>query len=191
MTPWLVCRLTVGGTSSGVEDLDPWQLTVLLDRLEERMVEVEALEEEARRSVFDLLDGINALHRFALPAGVHTDDLERLRSSDAVVEWSLSAYAVGADERTVGEQALELVRSLVRSHGASVELRQVGNGVVLRLGGACSGCTATSVTLGQGIEEGLPEHLPGFVSVEVEDDDRVVVPRTPPVETVVQLRAKA
>jgi Fe-S cluster biogenesis protein NfuA len=43
--------------------------------------------------------------------------------------------------------------------------------VSLRMGGSCSGCTSSADTLRDGIEEALRENFPGFVGVDVEQDD--------------------
>jgi Fe-S cluster biogenesis protein NfuA len=45
------------------------------------------------------------------------------------------------------------------------------------MSGACSGCSASAITLREGIEEALRERLPGFARIEVEEDP---APRHPP-----------
>lgn len=158
---------------SGLDDL--------LDRLEHLLAAVEELDEPARQTVFDLLDGIDTIHRLALhrlASTVGTDEVRRLRSDEPAVAWLFDAYGIGVDEVTAAEQALETIRPYVHSHGGRVELVDASEGVVrVRMSGSCSGCSASAVTLEHGIEEALREHLPGFVRVESEPD---TAPRHPP-----------
>lgn len=72
-------------------------LDALLDRLEQLLLDVEALDEPVRQQVFELLDGIDALHRIALAnlaTELGADALERLRASDPTVEWLFDAYDI-------------------------------------------------------------------------------------------------
>lgn len=76
-------------------------LDELLDRLEQLLLDAEALDEPVRGHVFELLDGIDALHRIALgnlAAAIGADELERLRASDAAVEWLFDAYDIRPPE---------------------------------------------------------------------------------------------
>ena len=161
----------------------------LLDELERLLGEVEALDEPVRSRVFSLLDGIDALHRHALArlaASVGPDGLERARAGDPAVAWLLEAYAVGVDERAAAEAALDGVRPYLHSHGGDVTVLDAAGGVVrVKLSGACSGCTASTITLRRGVEEALRERFAGFVAMEVEEDD--ALPHEPPGPTLVQL----
>lgn len=165
-------------------------LDTLLDRLEELLAVVDDLDEQAKEPVFELLDGIDELHRAAvhrMAAGLDDAEVERLRKADPLVEWLWEAYGVGQDERTVAEAALDTVRPYVHSHGGSVELLDARDGVVrVRMAGSCSGCSASAVTLTHGVEEALRRDLPGFVAVEVEEDE-TAEPHAPPGETLLQI----
>jgi Fe-S cluster biogenesis protein NfuA len=149
-------------------------LASLLDRLEELLAQVEGLDEQVRAPVFELLDGIDALHRLALGrlgAVLGHDELARLRSADPAVGWLLDAYGAGVDERAVADAALDAIRPYIEGHGGHVELLDSVGGVVrLRLSGACSGCTASALTLREGVHEALREGFPGFLRMEVEED---------------------
>jgi Fe-S cluster biogenesis protein NfuA len=163
----------------------------MLDQLEERLGDVERFDADSRRVVFELLDGIDAVHRLALhrlAAAVEDGSvLARARTADPAVEWLLGAYGVGVDERGEAEAALATVRPYVESHGGRLELLEVCEGVVrIRMAGSCPGCAASAVTLSEGVEEALRERLPSLVRVEVEEDD-AAVPHAPPGETLVQL----
>ncbi|CAN5689099.1 hypothetical protein BH24ACT26_BH24ACT26_02550 [soil metagenome] len=170
--------------SRSVDDLES-----LLTRLEEVLADIETLDEPVRKRVFELLDGIDALHRVALSRladALDGETLERLRS-DGAVEWLLDAYGAGVDEPAVAEAALESIRPYIHSHGGNVEVLDARAGIVkLRLSGACSGCTASSITLREGIEEALRDNFPAFVAIEVAEDDSP--PHPPPGPTLLQIQ---
>ena len=160
----------------------------LLQRLEELLDEVERLDEPVRARVLELLDGIDAIHRLALaPLASALGDatLARLRG-DPAIAWLLDAYGVGVDERAAAEAALRSIRPYIDSHGGEVEVLEARGGIVrLRMAGACSGCTASAITLQSGIETALRENFPGFVATEVERDD--ASPHPPPGPTLLQI----
>lgn len=164
-------------------------LDELLDELERLLREVDALEPPVRDRVFSLLDGIDALHRLALgrlAASIGPEQVERARADDPAIAWLLEAYAVGVDERAAAEAALDGVRPYLHSHGGDVAVLAAQGGVVrVRLSGACSGCTASTITLRRGVEEALRERFPGFTAIEVEEDDAPSHP--PPGPTLLQL----
>jgi Fe-S cluster biogenesis protein NfuA len=61
------------------------------------------------------------------------------------------------------------VRPYLRSHGGSVELLGVDDGVVrLRLEGNCHHCPSSAVTMKQTIEEAILGKAPEVAAVEVE-----------------------
>lgn len=161
----------------------------LLDEMESVLNEVESLDDPVRERVFALLDGIDALHRHALERlGAQLDEREltRLRMADPAVAWLLEAYGVGVDEHAAAEAALDAVRPYLHSHGGDVSVLEARSGVVrVRLSGACSGCTASTITLRRGVEEALRDHFPGFVAMEVEEDD--ALPHPPPGPTLLQI----
>ncbi|WP_219415764.1 NifU family protein [Pseudonocardia nigra] len=157
-------------------------LAALLDRLEELLGHLQGMDEDVRAPVFELLDGIDAVHRLALDrlaAALGPDELERLRVADPAIAWLLDAYSAGVDERQAADRALDAVRPYVEGHGGTVELMDVSGGVVrLRLAGACAGCTASAQTLQRGVHEALQDGFPGFLRMEVEED--VTAPAHPP-----------
>ncbi len=163
----------------------------LLEHMEAVLGAVEDLDEHPRQLVFELLDGIDALHRMALGRlgdAVGADWLAELRS-DQSIAWMLDAYAVGVDELAAANLALEEIRPYLHSHGGEVEILEAGGGVVkVRLTGACSGCTASAVTLQEGIEGALQDHFPGFLALEVAEDPGSAHP--PPGPTLVEIRRR-
>ncbi len=72
-----------------------------------------------------------------------------------------SPAAVGAMREHV-EQILDLIRPAIQQDDGDVELVEVtADGVVrVRFLGACIGCPSSTVTLQQGIERTLKEHIP-------------------------------
>lgn len=146
----------------------------LLDRLEELLADVEGFDEEVRERVFELLDGVDAVHRLAITrlADALGSSLSRLREDDPAVDWLFEAYGVGVDDLEAAAGALDAVRPYLHEHGGEVEVLTVEHGVVtVRLLGACSGCTSASQTLRHGVEEALREGLAGFVSMVVAPDE--------------------
>jgi len=67
------------------------------------------------------------------------------------------------------ERTLDLLRPYIASHRGQVEVvdfdEEEGR-LLLRLGGTCQGCSASSVTLKQGIELRLRELVPEVKTVE-------------------------
>ena len=67
------------------------------------------------------------------------------------------------------EQTLDTLRPYIASHRGQVEVVDFdeGNGTLLvRLGGTCHGCAASSITLKQGIESRLRQMVPEVKHVE-------------------------
>lgn len=160
----------------------------VLSRLEDLLHEVEQLDEPVRERVFELLDGIDLLHRTALGRMAEHLAPETLRAlrEDPAISWMLDAYGVGVDELAAAEAALHEIRPYIASHGGSVEILGASGGIVkVKLAGACSGCTASAVTLTEGIEAALRDNFPAFVAMEVEDDDAPAHP--PPGPTLLQI----
>ena len=67
------------------------------------------------------------------------------------------------------EQTLDTLRPYIASHRGHVEVvdfdEEAGR-LLLRLGGTCHGCAASSITLKQGIETRLRQAVPEVKSVE-------------------------
>jgi len=161
----------------------------LLDRLEQLLAEMEALDPAIRDRVFELLDGVDSVHRLAVTrlADHLGGELPGLRRADEAVDWLFEAYGVGVTDAAAASAALDQIRPYVHSHGGEVEVLGVRHGVVrVRLSGACSGCTAAAQTLRHGVEEALRENLPGFVAMEVAPDDGAPA-HPPPTQVLLQI----
>lgn len=73
------------------------------------------------------------------------------------------------DMETRIAQALVEVRPYLQSHGGNVELMRVEDGIAyLRLEGSCHGCTASTITLKQTIEEAIYRAAPDLEGLQVE-----------------------
>ncbi len=88
-----------------------------------------------------------------------------LASSAPAVTPKREAVAGAADDDALYEQVAKLfetqVNPAVARHGGQVELIDVQDAVVmLRMGGGCQGCGMADVTLRQGIEGMLRQHVP-------------------------------
>lgn len=171
-----------GATEATLAELGP-----LLDRLEELLGEVEGLDETVRDTVFELLDGVDALHRLAITRLADVvGDVEPLRTADPAVAWLLEAYGIGVSDADAAAAALDAVRPYLHEHGGDVLVLGVVDGVVrVQLTGSCSGCTSAAVTLRNGVEEALREGLPGFVTMDVAPDGGA--PAHPPPQVLLQI----
>lgn len=161
----------------------------LLDRLEALLADVEGLDDVVRDRVFELLDGVDAVHRLAVQrlGDVLGDELPSVRRQDVAVDWLFEAYGIGVDDVQAASDALEAVRPYLHEHGGEVEVLAVSSGVVrVRLLGTCSGCTSAAQTLQHGVEEALRENLPGFVAMDVAPDDGAAA-HPPPTQVLLQI----
>ena len=74
-----------------------------------------------------------------------------------------------SETTTVEEQvrrALELIRPAIQMDGGDIRLQAVeGNRVTVQLFGTCETCPISPVTLKQGVERILKEHVPGITEV--------------------------
>jgi len=76
-------------------------------------------------------------------------------------------HPVDIDRRI--EHALIAVRPYLKSHGGSVELLKVEEGIAyLRLQGSCHSCPSSTVTLKQAIEEAIYSAAPDLDGLQVE-----------------------
>ncbi len=172
---------------TGAQESELATLGPLLDRLEELLGEVEGLDEPVRDTVFELLDGIDALHRLAITRLTAEVDLEPLRRADPAVAWLLEAYGVGVSDPQAASAALDPVRPYLHEHGGDVQVLGVEDGVVrVQLTGACSGCTSAAVTLRGSVEEALREGLPGFLAMDVAPDSGAPA-HPPPTRVLLQI----
>ena len=112
----------------------------------DRLMEIVASQGEPGYSIFDRFSGDELVSNLLLLYGLHPMALE-----------------------TRVLQALEKVKPHLDSHGGSVELLEINEGVVrLRLQGSCKSCPSSADTLKLAIETAILEAAPDVVSVEAE-----------------------
>jgi Fe-S cluster biogenesis protein NfuA len=164
----------------------------LLSHLEQSLNDIETLDESTRGRVLELLDGVDAVHRMALAQlgeQLGAEEVERLRAAHPAIAWLMDAYGIGVDQHTAAEEALEEIRPYIHSHGGQVHVLSARDGVVqVQLSGSCSGCTASAVTLQEGVERALREHVPGFMTLEVAEDADDATPHPPPGATLLEIQ---
>ena len=136
------------------------------------------------RKVEEMLDWVDAFHREGLGRLV-----EMIRSwrgeiflesvaRDEVTGTFLATYDLGelpaADTGAADAvaDALEEIRPYVESHGGTISVDSILDGVVkVRMLGSCDGCPSSAATLTVGVEQALREHWPNFRRLEVIDPD--------------------
>ncbi len=148
----------------------------LANRVDEAVAAVAGLDEPARAAAQELQAAVEAVHRAGLVTivrAMRADDAARAvlfeLVDDPVVHLLLSLHGiVRPDPLTHANQVLETVRPQLHSHGGDVSLVRVADGTAfVRLEGACNGCSMSSVTLRNLVEEALVEGVPAITAVEV------------------------
>ena len=151
----------------------------LAGAVDDALVAVEGLDDDARRAARELQEAIEAFHKPALVKMVQTlrDDPRGKELLFELVDdpHVRSVFAlhgiIRADPMTRARQALASVRPYLQSHGGDVELVRIEDGAAfVRLQGSCNGCSMSAVTLRDGVEEALVG-LAEVDRVEVLDDE--------------------
>lgn len=148
----------------------------LAKRVDDAVAALGGLDPSAREVAEELKSAIEEIHRAGLVTIVR-----RLRSDDAArdvlfelvddptVHLLLSLHGiVRPDPVTHANQVLASVRPQLNSHGGDVTLVRVDDATAfVRLEGACNGCSMSSVTLRNLVEEALVQGVPAISAVEV------------------------
>ena len=142
---------------------------------------------QVRDQTEEMLDWIDAFHREGLGrlvelirgwrGEIFLDSVAR----DDIAGPFLATYDLGvspgidtAAEDAVAE-ALEEIRPFVESHGGTIVVDSVVDGVVkVQMLGSCDGCPSSTATLTGGVERSLREHWPNFRRLEVVDPNAEV-----------------
>jgi Fe-S cluster biogenesis protein NfuA/nitrite reductase/ring-hydroxylating ferredoxin subunit len=144
--------------------------------VDESVTAARALEGHAHSVAKNLKEAIEAAHRAALVTIVR-----RLRADEAcrtalyelvddpLVHMLLSVHGIlRPDPLTETGAVLDTVRPMLQSHGGDVELVRIEDGTAyVRLSGACNGCSMSSVTMRNTIEQALIQGVAFISSVEV------------------------
>lgn len=137
-----------------------------------------------REQIGELLDWVDVFHREGL--GRLVEMIRAWRGEifleavarDEIAGPFLGTYDLGEgiDEREQLEAeeaviaALEELRPFVESHGGTIALDSIRDGVVtVQMLGSCDGCPSSSATLTGGVEEALRRLWPNFRRLEVVD----------------------
>jgi len=151
-------------------------LQQLAERVDRSIAEVRTLDDASQVKAMAMKSAIEEFHKLGL-----TKIVQRLKNDARGKELLLelaedpTVYAlfsmhnlVRADLRTRVARVIEMVRPYMQSHGGDVELVEVAQDTVfLRLTGSCNGCSMSAVTLRNGVEEALQQHVPEIQKIEV------------------------
>lgn len=171
--------VTVSGVSrprSAAEQPPEPGFEELARRVDDATAALQSLDPGARAVAEELKDAIEAIHRAGLVTIVR-----RMRADaaalpvlfdlvdDPVVHLLLSLHEiVRPDPMTQATKALNAVRPQLQGHGGDVTLVRIEDGTAfVRLQGACNGCSMSSVTLRNLVEQALAENVPSITAVEV------------------------
>ncbi|MGI9033126.1 MAG: NifU family protein [Acidimicrobiales bacterium] len=146
-------------------------------------------DRQVRDETEEMLDWIDAFHREGLGRLVELcrnwrgEIFLESAARDEVAGTLLSTYDLGvapavdtAAEDAVAE-ALEEIRPFVESHGGTIVVDSVVDGVVkVQMLGSCDGCPSSTATLTGGVERSLREHWPNFRRLEVVDPKAEAAP---------------
>ncbi|RUP04974.1 MAG: hypothetical protein EKK34_11530 [Mycobacterium sp.] len=151
-------------------------LEELAKRVDDAVAALADLEPKARAVAEELKAALEAVHRAGLVTIVRRmRDDEAARAvlfelvDDPVVHLLLSLHEIiRPDPVTHANRVLVAVRPQLQSHGGDVTLVRVEDGTAyVRLEGACNGCSMSSVTLRNLVQEALVEGVPSITAVEV------------------------
>ncbi|PJE06088.1 MAG: hypothetical protein CK429_28410 [Mycobacterium sp.] len=151
-------------------------LEELAKRVDDAVAAMADLDPKARAVAEELKSALEAVHRAGLVTIVRRmreDDGARAvlfeLVDDPVVHLLLSLHEIiRPDPVTHANRVLVTVRPQLQSHGGDVTLVRVEDGIAyVRLEGACNGCSMSSVTLRNLVQEALVEGVPSITAVEV------------------------
>lgn len=151
-------------------------IDALAARVDAAVAAVAGLDPAARAVADEVRAAVEAVHRVGLVTIVRRmrgDDAARAvlfdLVDDPVVHLLLSLHGiVRPDPVTQAERALAGVRPQLQSHGGDVELARIEDGTAyVRLSGACNGCSMSSVTLRNLVEDALVTGVSVVTAVEV------------------------
>lgn len=175
---------------TSVPSLPVEQLEYLATRVDRAIAEVQGLEPEQRNKALAIKSAIEEFHKVGL-----TNIVKKLKQDprgkellfelvdDPTVFALFSMHGlVRADMKTQVLRVLDMVRPYMQSHGGDVTLVDVQDRVVyVRLQGNCQGCSMSSITLRNTVEESLKQQIPEVERVEVVPND-VEAPSVPVVQ---------
>lgn len=171
--------MTTDAARSSVTASDA-DLAELARAVESALTDVRGMPIDHRKRALALKEAVEAFHKAGLVQIVRAmkahpvarDVLMELVDDPAVYALLSMHGIIKADVRTRVAQVIERLRAYTQSHGGDVELVDLRDDTVLvRLSGACNGCSMSAVTLRTGVEDALREHVPEITKVEVVPND--------------------
>ena len=166
---------TLAAPNSTVDDF-----AVLAERADVALNSVEKLDPGPRREALALKGAIEEFHKHGLvkivrhlkqdPRGL---ELLRELAVDPAVYALFSMHGILRDGVTARvSRAVEDSRAYMQSHGGDVEFVRVEDGIAfIKLHGSCNGCSMSSVTLRNTVEQAVREAVPEITAVEVVPND--------------------
>lgn len=162
-------------TDRGAEE--PITLDETIARIETLIDAVESYSDPSiKRTVFELLDWLDALHRDGLSrlaGGLASVGYFDKAMDDPLVAKLFAVYGLleVEDPQRLVVEALEEIRPYIHSHGGEIDVTGIEGGVVkVRMLGSCEGCPSSVVTLTQSFEKAVRSKWPALVRIEVEED---------------------
>jgi Fe-S cluster biogenesis protein NfuA len=164
-----------------MSELDQLAYTDIMPRVGELADELlNHPDRNVREQIEELLDWVDAFHRDGLGRLVEMIRAWRGEvfldsvSQDEIAGPFLETYDLGEgpDRDLEAEEAvtaaLEEMRPFVESHGGTIVVDSILDGVVtVQMLGSCDGCPSSAATLTGGVEEALRRHWPNFRRLEV------------------------
>lgn len=151
----------------------------LVARVQELTAQLDALADpSARKTAQEFMRAIMELYGFGLAKVVQvlsdSGDAGAPMRQELIEDGIFASlllihdlYPVPLEDRI--QEGLDTVRPYLASHGGSVEVVRIQQGVVyLRLEGSCKGCPASAATLELAIKKALNEAAPDLVGLQVE-----------------------
>jgi nitrite reductase/ring-hydroxylating ferredoxin subunit/Fe-S cluster biogenesis protein NfuA len=161
---------------STADDTSGPEFEDLAKRVDDAVAALDGLDPAARKVAEELQNAVEAVHRAGLVTIVRRmREHEGARpvlfelANDPAVHLLLTLHGIiRPDPQTHANQVLDQVRPQLHSHGGDVSLVRVEDGTAfVRLEGACNGCSMSSVTLRNLVEEALVQGVPAISAVEV------------------------
>ncbi|PTQ55715.1 MAG: Nitrogen-fixing NifU, C-terminal:Rieske [2Fe-2S] region [Candidatus Carbobacillus altaicus] len=152
----------------------------LAREVDEAIQALSDMPEEHKEKAFRVKKALEAYHAHALRRlvrHVRQDEQGKALLYDALDIPAVYALFLmhGIIKQTVQVRvalALEEIRPYLHGHGGDVEIVEVAEPVVyVRLHGACSGCSLSSVTLKNAVEEAIRSRVPEITHVLMAKDD--------------------
>ncbi len=146
-------------------------------KIDELLEKIKEFPEEQREMVKQLIDNLHEFHKVALVKLVKMlkndpnakNILIQSLQEPEIFALFLKYNIIREDKKTKVAKAIEHIKPYVHSHGGDVELVDVKDKtVIVRLKGACEGCSQVSFTLQQTILEAVKAYVPEIENIQLD-----------------------